>query len=398
MLVLNSLNPDPRVWKEARTLAESGYKVTILAMRESGQKMKEIQDGIVVWRIFEYSLYGPIIWNTIFTWIRFLSFIFGKKRESFDICHCHDAETLLAGYLLTKKDRARLIYDVHELAFSYIPLKYAQSWRRKILLFFYRFILRLIERVFIKKVEAVITVNHSLAGLIQKYYKLKEKPFVIYNSRKRTEVRKTDFIRSRTGIPNSHKILFYQGMIRKDRELERIIRLLPMLDEQIVFVVAGMVIPKEYFDELSSLADELSVKDRFYYIGFLDYDRDLLTATASADIGIFLLPGSNLTYKYSLANKFFDYLMAARPIVTSNLPEMKEIIKEYQIGFSVDIEDQESFVRIIHRLTSDEILYDTIVKNMERAKKDFCWEHDERKLIEIYKRLEIGQSTERING
>jgi glycosyltransferase involved in cell wall biosynthesis len=390
MIVLNTLAPDPRVWKEGASLVKAGYRVTILAVKGLEQEEIKKWEGMLIWRIFNHYPYSLKIWQMIPIWLKFVFYVFSKKRERFEVCHCHDAEALPMGYLLAKRDNALLIYDVHELSFSFVPLTYIHSLKKRFVLFIYRFMVRGFERILIKKANAVITVNHSLSTIIRKLYKLKERPYVIYNARKIVNVPKNDYIRTKTGIPKTHKILFYQGMIRPDRELDRVIKILPLLDNEIVFVIAGLANSKVYLDQLHSLAHHLGVDQRFYYVGFLNYENELLEATASADIGVFLLPGTNLTYKYSLANKIFDYIMGNLPMITSDLPEMKRVIEKYHIGFTIKIEDEFSFVDIAHRLTSDEKLYRTIVRNIEKAKKDLCWENEEKGLLKAYHQL-VGQ-------
>jgi len=387
MIVLNTLDPDPRVWKEGASLVKAGYRVTILAVKGLEQEEMKTREGMLIWRMFNRHPYSLKVCQMIPIWLKFISYVFSKRRERFEVCHCHDAESLPMGYLLAKRDNALLIYDVHELSFSYIPLTYIDSLRKRGALFLYRLVVREFERILIKKANTVITVNRSLSNIIQKLFKLKERPYVIYNARKNVNVSKNDYIRSKIGIPKTHKILFYQGMIRPDRELDRVIKMLPLLDDKIVFVIAGLANPKVYIDQLHSLAHHLGVDQRFYYVGFLNYDHELLEATASADIGVFLLPGNNLTYKYSLANKIFDYIMGNLPMITSDLPEMKHIIEKYHIGFTMKIEDEFSFVDIVRRLTSDEELYRMIVRNIEKAKKELCWENEEKELLRAYHQL-----------
>ena len=52
MVVSNAFRPDPRVYREAKTLVDHGFKVTVYAWdRECKHPMNEIIDGIFVERI-----------------------------------------------------------------------------------------------------------------------------------------------------------------------------------------------------------------------------------------------------------------------------------------------------------------------------------------------------------
>jgi hypothetical protein len=41
----------------------------------------------------------------------------------------------------------------------------------------------------------------------------------------------------------------------------------------------------------------------------------------------------------------------------------------------------------INLLLNDETIYKTLNENCLKAKEDFCWEKEEQKLVEIYKKL-----------
>jgi glycosyltransferase involved in cell wall biosynthesis len=387
MIVLNTLDPDPRVWKEGKSLAAAGYSVTILALRGKGQVSIKKEDGVIVLRMFTAPPYGHNPWKVVRAWIQFFCFLLAPRRDRFAVCHCHDAETLPMGWMISVKDKALLIYDAHELIFSYVPIPREFSSIRKGLLLAYRKFLRIVEKRLIGEARAVITVNVSLARILKRYYHLAKMPHAIYNSRRLTDVPFTDFIRNKTGISKEKVILFYQGAIRKDREIDRIVRLLPHLDERAVFVVAGPTNPPEYFESLASLAASLGVDNRFFGLGYLDYDAELLEATASADVGVFLLPGNNLTYRFSLANKIFDYVMAGLPIVASDLPEMKRLIQTYHIGFTVALDDANEVLGILQHLISDQALRQTLRSRVNQVREELCWERDEKRLLDLYSSL-----------
>jgi glycosyltransferase involved in cell wall biosynthesis len=389
MLVFTTLNPDPRVWQEAETLSVNGYRVTILARRGKGQKHATRCRGFLVRRPFEFSPFDPRPWKAVKVWLGFLGYVFSRRRERVAVVHCHDAETLPFGLILAKRDKARVVYDAHELFFDYIPTsRYTSSALEKVKARVLRKIMSLIERGLIKRCDQVATVNSSLSRLIQSHHGLKERPVFFYNTRRYTDTPKTAFLRERLGIPAGGKVLFYQGAIRPDREIERIVEVLAVLEGDWFLVVAGQVIPSTYLDRLKRLADRLNVSDRFLYAGLMEYDKELLVATASSDVGIFLLPPTNLTYTYSLANKFFDYVMAEVPLVVNDLPEMKSVIDRYGVGVAVPLDRKREIAETIQELVGDKMLYSEIVSRIRQAKRALCWERQEKKLLAVYRRLQ----------
>jgi glycosyltransferase involved in cell wall biosynthesis len=388
MLVFNTLDPDPRVWKEAESLSQNGYRVVVFAQRGRNQKKVRRIHKFIVCRPFPFHPYGLKPWNPAVVWLIFLNYVFLRRRERFAIVHCHDAETLPFGLVLSRRDGAKLVYDAHELFFAYLPTaRHAPSRLRRLKYQVLRRVISFVEKRFIGRCYLVLTVNMSLSHMIQSRYGLAEPPVSLYNARKYTDVTKTCYLQQKLDIPRNGKVLFYQGAIRPDREIERIVEVLARLDKEWFLVVAGVVAPPEYLGRLRALAKGLDVADRFLYAGFLAYEQELLEATASSDVGIHLLPPTSLSHVYSLANKFFDYIMAEVPIVVNDLPEMKSIIKRYGVGVAVDLDRKDLIAEAIRKLASNREMYSAIVSRVRQAKQELCWEREEGKLLAAYERL-----------
>ncbi len=65
MLVLNSLNPDPRVWKEAKCLADNGHNVIIYAERNERLEDISLYENVRVERIFSPNIDSVYPWKNI---------------------------------------------------------------------------------------------------------------------------------------------------------------------------------------------------------------------------------------------------------------------------------------------------------------------------------------------
>src|SRR5712675_1496135 len=60
MLVENSFPSDSRVRNEAFTVAENGYKVSVIALRKPGEKAREVVNGVAVYRIPIVTLFKKL--------------------------------------------------------------------------------------------------------------------------------------------------------------------------------------------------------------------------------------------------------------------------------------------------------------------------------------------------
>ena len=89
-----------------------------------------------------------------------------------------------------------------------------------------------------------------------------------------------------------------------------------------------------------------------------------------------------LAYRYSLPNKIFDYISAEVPVLVSDLPEFKSIVKKYNIGFILESrEPQDIAVQMQKILKTSKTQW---LSDMEIAKKRLCWENEEKKLISLF--------------
>jgi glycosyltransferase involved in cell wall biosynthesis len=390
MLVFTSLNPDPRVWKESRTLALQGFDVTILAIRRKGQRKDEWIDGFRISRIFsDYPLKLRNVFAMLKAWTEYIFFLLDRKRIPFDICHCHDPDTLLFGYAISMKDRAILIYDAHEFFLDFMPpMKRPLIGLLKEMNHFLTRILP--ERVFISRCHYVITVNASISRLMKASYHLKERPTFLLNTlpyeKEVKELENTQHVSQ-----NGKKFILFQGVISWDRQIERIIEIMPNLDKSITLRLRGPISP-QYRQELSDLAKKKGVYDRIEF-GQVPY-HDLIKETARNDVGICLLEPKSLSYKYSLPNKFFEYIFAGIPVIVSDLPEMKKITKQFQIGEVVDINDPNEMISGIRKVLG-KASTNWYRDRLALARKALCWENEEGKLIDIYRRISSFGSLQR---
>jgi glycosyltransferase involved in cell wall biosynthesis len=131
MLLENDTYPqDTRVLKEATTLTENDYRVTLVCPRGKGQPLRETADGVEVYRYPRLSVGGGSLGLALeYAWamvaLTLLTFAVWLRR-GFDIVHLHnppDALFLIAlPYKLAGK---RLVYDQHDLVPELLQAKSA---------------------------------------------------------------------------------------------------------------------------------------------------------------------------------------------------------------------------------------------------------------------------------
>ena len=178
-------------------------------------------------------------------------------------------------------------------------------------------------------------------------------------------------LRSHVNIDKTKRIILYQGVLLKGRGIEKVFSVLDELPNH-VFVIAG---GGEFFEHYQKLAAEMNVSDKVFFLGKLTQD-ELPKITASVDVGVSLIENLSISYYHALPNKLFEYIMADVPVIVSNLPQMKEIVDKYDVGFAVDIDNKNELITAFKKLSEDNDLYESKKQNCHIASQELNWEKE----------------------
>ncbi|NJE61792.1 glycosyltransferase family 4 protein [Thermococcus sp. 21S7] len=160
MTLSNPFKVDPRVYKEALTLVNGGYDVTILAWdREGVHPLRETVDGINVERIRVRAKYGSIIGFVVALPLFYLAALIRLLKMDFDVIHTHDFDTAPLGALIKLLRGKPWIFDIHDIYFTRISL----LKERPSLGIFQRILMKL-EILHAKFADVVVVVTRSLGG------------------------------------------------------------------------------------------------------------------------------------------------------------------------------------------------------------------------------------------
>jgi glycosyltransferase involved in cell wall biosynthesis len=119
---------------------------------------------------------------------------------------------------------------------------------------------------------------------------------------------------------------------------------------------------------------------------------EIMQLLAQATIGI----SPNLRIRkqeLAIPTKLFEYMAAALPIVTSDLPYQRDLIMRHNAGLVAQPENPDSFVSAIQQLVNDRLLAESLGKNGQVAFKNYyTWEAQLPHLMSFY-----GQIISKIN-
>ncbi|MEO6638721.1 MAG: group 1 glycosyl transferase, partial [Ginsengibacter sp.] len=83
---------------------------------------------------------------------------------------------------------------------------------------------------------------------------------------------------------------------------------------------------------------------------------------------------------------------AGIPQLCVNYPAYEEINKEFEVALLIDDLSPENIALHLNRLLQDEDLYRHLQQNCLRASQVYCWQNEEKKLVEFYRKIEDEKS------
>lgn len=352
---LGNINYDTRCKNLYDTLNSNGYEVEFIGFDWMTRGFKEEQGEISILKLkkgfLSISFYLKFIWHIK------LKLISTKASLIF----AEDIYTLPFVVILGKLKRAKIYYDSREL-FGYL----AGLKDKKLRQTFWKWI----EKFFIRKADCVIVTGPMDGEFLKKEYDLKN-ILPLRNLPRYYKPKLSLDLHTHLQIDKSKKIILYQGVLLKGRGIEKVFEVLKGLPNHI-FVIAG---GGEFEDHYKKLAIEMNLINQVYFLGKLTQE-DLPKVTASADVGVALIENLSTSYYYALPNKLFEYIMVEVPVIVSNLPQMKEVIEKYDVGFTVEFENKDELIAAIKKLTEDSDLHESKKQNCHIASQELNWEKE----------------------
>lgn len=351
--VTNDISTDQRVEKVCNTLLNAGYEIVLIGKKNKNSK--PLQREYITKRISVFFEKG-ILFYAEFNIKLFFILLFTKK----ELLLANDLDTLLPNYLVSLLQRKKLIYDSHEL-FPEIPelvnRPFAKNvWTR-------------LEKIILPKLKNTYTVCNSIAEFYNDKYATNFKTIINLPTKK--EILKNKFPFNYT----NEKIILYQGAINIGRGLELMIETMPFL-ENCIFVIIG---DGDIFEPLKDKVIAKNLTHKVYFLGRKN-PEDLHKLTPLAHLGISIEEDLGLNYRFALPNKIFDYIQANVPILVSDLPEMKRVVLDYNVGEIVIERKPLKLARQIENLLKKD--FTTALK---KAKEKLIWEEQEALLLSIFK-------------
>jgi glycosyltransferase involved in cell wall biosynthesis len=373
LLVANPAAPYSRGLRVARSLAEAGWDVEIAAVAGGGLPPEE-RDGPVVIR--RYVPRGPFrrwigqppapqpptkvlqvlalnvdkaikiaLWPLhVRAWWRALR----QDLPPADLYHAFGILTLPVAIDLARDARAAgrgglVVYDVIDAIldsnnYQNVPGPILARYRRK-------------EAGWVRRANAVVTVNEALADHCHELWPFRDRPTVLLNCQPRwiPPATRPDLIREAAGLPPDRRIVLFLGKLGRQRGLEMAAEaVIRLRDAALVMLGAGVT--TDWDAALARKSREERFAGRHVVLPPVHPD-DVRSWAASADVSIIAVPANSLNQRLSTPNKFWESLAAGTPVVIGkDLEVMRAIVERDGLGSIADPADAEDLARALREV------------------------------------------------
>lgn len=356
--VFGNLYTDQRVEKVCRTLHGAGYQVELIGNDWGGTgdmrrpypfsrialKAKSLK---FAYPEHNYKLYKALL----------------LKADRNTVLLANDLDSLLPNFLVAKRLNIPLVWDSHEI-FTEMPSLNGR---------FTQNVWRMLEKALIGEIKVMITASESYARWFAKTYGIK-KPVVVQNFPVYTGFE--EVLRY-----NSPKIILYQGWLNYSRGIDKAIRAMKYINGAELQIAGDGPMRKS----LEALSKDLGLEHCIKFLGKISPEA-LKKITQTADVGLSIEENNGLSYYYSLPNKVSDYISAGVPVVVSDFPEMKRIVKEFQVGETISSHKPEHLAEKISLVLKNGRCH--YREKLKFAAEELCWQREQPKILEVFRNVE----------
>lgn len=302
---------DDRIYyKEACSLAQAGYHVTIVApaIPEPLPRIENIH-----WRLFTPGRY----------WHNLVSAYRRAKTVKADLYHLHEFELLPFGWILKYKYRRKVIYDAHESVFYFFLDFSRRSW---IVRFILGFLAQSLEYIGIRGCDYLITVTPWVEAHLRRFHPRRA---IVYNYPVLNLFSPAE--------PVGHQpLILYPGQLVPGRNIELMIAAMPQVVQTIPearLLLVGGVSP-DYRRYLENLIIKYQVTEKVHILPPVAYER-IPELMAQASIGLAALQ-LNESYRRSIQVKPLEFMAMEIPVLGARVPSIVQYVVNEGAGLIVE--------------------------------------------------------------
>ena len=388
ILMLLENNPYPqdiRVRREATTLFEDGYAVTVVAPRSGAQPWHETIEGVQVYRFPEppegTGFLGYLIeygWALVAIFL--LSFWIWIRR-GFDVIHIHNPPDMVALVgLVYKIFGKKVVFDHHDIAPEMYTALFAKEGGLvyRALLGFERLACRLADHVIVtnESYKQIDMTRNQVPAARLSIVRNGPDPHYLRPVEPDPTLRRL----GRTTICYVGDMGFHDGLDYLLRAIHHLVYAMKRTDICCLLVGGGSAVTT-----MQELSRELKLTEHITFVGKVPHG-DVVRYISSADICVAPEPSNGYNDRSTMI-KLMEYMAVGKPIVAFDLPEHRFSAQDAALYAVANREAD--FARQLVRLMDDPAMCSRLGQmGRARVERSLAWHYQAQNLLAAYTALD----------
>ena len=393
MLLDHAFPPDLRVENEARTLAQAGFEVTILAMDPDSRPSEALDEHIQIERAripaqIRNKARGLAASIPLMEWIVARQVRSIHAQRKIDALHAHDLYLFGAALRAGKKLHVPVVGDMHENWVEALRhYKWSTTAPGKWVVDLAKW--EQLETRWASQVDRLIVVidemQDRIVSQLQQAGTRSEHIVTVPNTILRSSFDGWSSARPHD-MPEGNPIILYTGGMDRHRGLEDPIRAMSIILESHPDAVLVLVGDGSVRGELEGLAKSLDLGDAVRFLGWKDQEavRGYMEA---AHIG--LIPHLKTVHTdHTIPHKLFHYMHAGLPCVVSDCRPLERIVSAESCGRVYASGAPSELAGTVLQMVQDpNEMRAMAARGREAILERWNWEATSTGLVELYREL-----------
>ncbi len=185
--------------------------------------------------------------------------------------------------------------------------------------------------------------------------------------------------RARLGLPESVKIVCHSGHLYPGRGVEETLEALSLLPNVHLLLIGGT---PEDINRIRALAAGRNLCDRVRFEGTVPNGSVPLYLWA-ADALVMPYTTRTATVRAMSPLKMFEYMAAGRPIVATDFPSVREVLRNEENALLVPPDSAEEIARGLRRALEDPALAEALAGRARKDVEAYTWERRAEHILEV---------------
>ena len=239
------------------------------------------------------------------------------------------------------------------------------------------------ERVW-RRAEGYVTITEGLAGQLRTRFGDRDRLSVIPDGT-RASGSPPDVL-----LPRADPVVGYAGHLYPWKGVDILLESLARLPQARGLIVGGHDQEPD-LQRVKDTADRLGIASRVTFTGQVA-PSEVSRLLQQADVLALPNPASAISTFYTSPLKLFEYMAAGKPIVASDLPAIREVLRHEVDALLVPPGDPAALASAVERLASDPSLGAALARAASAAVRDYSWERRAERIEALLDRVVAGRA------